>query len=145
MAGLAMARPDAAIADAKPVGFFDAVGLRHLLFFFSPFELIKDTESESLPPVGVSRLGLIVSWVCVREIGSKVGLCGGLAVKVRMASGDSEMGDIPDNIKSSPPEDGVVGVIVSKLDPPDGVVAALPCVIGIGPGIVWLRLDLSDA
>jgi hypothetical protein len=110
---LAIAIPDAAIAAAKPVGFFVADDRLHLLFFFSPFELMIDTESESLLP-GVNRLAFKVCWVWVREMGSKAGLCGGLAVKVRILVGDSEMGDIPDNIpESSPPEDEVVGVIVS--------------------------------
>jgi hypothetical protein len=50
----------------------------------------------------------------VREIGSKPGLCGGLELKVRILVGDSEMGAIPDNIPdSSPPEDEVLGVMVS--------------------------------
>ena len=55
------------------------------------------------------------------------------------------MGSIPDNIpESSAPEDEVVGVIESKFIPPAGLVAALPCEMGIGAGIDWLRLDFSD-
>lgn len=117
MAGFAIARPDAAMADANPVGFLVVVVLLHLLFFFSPpFELTMDTESESLPP-GLSILMFRVCCVCVRLIPSKMGLCGGLAVNGILV-GDSEMGDIPDKIPdSSPPEDEVVGVMVSKLVP----------------------------
>jgi hypothetical protein len=101
---LAIAKPEAAIADAKPVGFLEADGLLHLLFFLSPpFELMIDAESESLLP-GLRRLAFMVWWVWVREIGSKPGLWGGLALKVRTLVGDSEMGDMPDNIESSPPE-----------------------------------------
>lgn len=104
MAGLAIAKPEAAMADAKPVGFLEAEGLLHLLFFFSPpFELMIDAESESLLP-GVSRLAFRVCWVWVRDIGSKAGVWGGLVLKVRTVVGDSEMGDMPDNIESSPPE-----------------------------------------
>jgi hypothetical protein len=48
------------MAEAKPVGFFvGTVGLLHLLFFFSPFELTIDTESESLPPA-LSKPGFSV-------------------------------------------------------------------------------------
>lgn len=71
MAGFAIASPEAAMADARPVGFFVEL-LLHLLFFFSPFVLTIDMESESLPP-GPSEDGLKVCWVCVRLIISKPG------------------------------------------------------------------------
>lgn len=101
IAGLAIANPLAAMALASPVGFFGVADPRlQPLFFFSPVvELIIDTESESLFPPGVSRLGLKVCWVCARVITSKeggLGLWGGLALKALV--GDSEMGDMPDRM-----------------------------------------------
>lgn len=101
-----MANPDAAIAEANPVGFFfgePTEDLRHVLFFF-PLELAMDIESESFPPA-FSRFGFSV---CVRVMTSGEGDCGGL--KLRIAFGDSDMGVMEFRIPaSSIPEDAEEG------------------------------------
>lgn len=117
--GLAMARPDPAMAAASPVGFLACEFSDGLLqpFLFFPLVLTMEMESESFPP-GTSKFGLSV---CVRLGGSMdMGW-----LKFLIGLGDSEMGDMPLIIftSSSLPEDEVGEAARSRLPLPVGVVA----------------------